>query len=405
MAWPERNAAILVIHGVGEQAPFETLDFFTRGLRGALSERYPDVTATHRLQGHTSGWMESFVSLGRPTSEATIDVYELYWAHRMQRHASMRDVLEWLIATSDGARRFYNENTELARLYRDLEMGAFDRHDRFKLAWYLRAAGPISWLLRLGLVGRRALRMPTFGLSGPFLSVVGALISGLGGKAAKLIVDYVGDIAVYTTTDIKSRHFAIRAQILREAQDALWDLIGRYPKVIVAGHSLGSVIAYDALSRAALRMSQDRQAAQQADRFGGLLTFGSPLDKIAFFFRRRTPDSQTIRRQIQAYRFGFRARYFEADRVLHGLGAQARLVQGAAVPEALARMPWLNYWNPDDPVSGQLDYYDLDPGANVNVGLPDGPYAAMAGLGPSAAHGAYFAWPPMYKRLLDEMMR
>ena len=217
VAWPERNTAILVIHGVGEQAPFETLDFFTRGLRGALSERYPDVTATHRLQGHTSGWIESFVSLGRPTSEATIDVYELYWAHRMQRHASMRDVLEWLIATSDGARRLYNENTELARQYRDLEMGAFDRHDRFKLAWYLRAAGPISWLLRLGLVGRRALRMPTFGLSGPFLSVVGALISGLGGKAAKLIVDYVGDIAVYTTTDVKARHFAIRAQILRRS--------------------------------------------------------------------------------------------------------------------------------------------------------------------------------------------
>ena len=248
VAWPERNTAILVIHGVGEQAPFETLDFFTRGLRGALSERYPDVTATHRLQQcHTSGWMESFVSLGRPTSEATIDVYELYWAHRMQRHASVRDVLEWLIVTSDGARRFYNENTDLARLYRDLEMGAFDRHDRFKLAWYLRAAGPISWLLRLGLVGRRAHRMSTFGLSGPFLSVVGALISGLGCKAAKLTVDYLGDISVYTTTDIKSRYFAISAQILREAQDAL--------------------------SRAALRMSQDPQAAQQADRFGGLLTF------------------------------------------------------------------------------------------------------------------------------------
>lgn len=54
------------------------------------------------------------MSLGRPTSEATIDVYERYWAHRMQRHASVRDVLEWLIVTSDGARRFYNENTELA---------------------------------------------------------------------------------------------------------------------------------------------------------------------------------------------------------------------------------------------------------------------------------------------------
>ena len=91
--------------------------------------------------------------------------------------------------------------------------------------------------------------------------------------------------------------------------------------------------------------------------------------------------------------------------MLHGLGAQARLEQGAAVSEALARMPRLKYWNPDDPVSVKLDYYDLDPEANVNVGLPDGPYAAMAGLGPSAAHGAYFAWPPMYKRLLDEMMR
>ena len=76
----------------------------------------------------------------------------------------------------------------------------------------------------------------------------------VGGKADKFFVDYVGDVAIYTTTDWKATHFAVRDQILREAEANIWDLLDRYERVILVGHSLGSVIAYDVLSRVALRM-------------------------------------------------------------------------------------------------------------------------------------------------------
>ena len=404
MSWPSGNTAVLVIHGIGEQHPFETLDMFARTLWRALeAPGGGSVTAAHRLRSHESGWLESYASFERAGEPARVDLYEFYWAHRMQRQISAGEVIEWLIQVSDGARQFYAENAELATKYRDLEVGAFDRQGRFKVAWYLGLGGPLAWLLRLGVVARRSLHLPTLGLSGPVLGVVGALTSWLGGKAARLMVDFVGDIAVYTTTDRKSRHFAVRNQILREAEEEVWNLLQHYGRVIVAGHSLGSVVAYDTLSRLALRMSADPEAAALANRLVGLVTFGSPLDKIAFFFRRRTPEQQYVRRQIQAFRYGFRARYFEADRTLRELPPERRLHAGAPLPEPLERMPWLNFWNPDDPVSGYLDYYAVEPhGANINVKAPDAEGRALGKANPLAAHGAYFGYVSMYERIIRE---
>lgn len=36
--WPQARTALLVIHGVGQQSPFDTLDGFVGGLREALAE-------------------------------------------------------------------------------------------------------------------------------------------------------------------------------------------------------------------------------------------------------------------------------------------------------------------------------------------------------------------------------
>ncbi len=406
MTWPTKNSAILVIHGIGEQAPFETLDVFAQSLWTALeASAGGPVKGSHRAHRHPSGWIESYLSLARPDSDIRVDVYEYYWAHQMQRQISGREVIEWLIQTSEGAREFYDQNRELAAKYQDLEMGAFDGQGRFKLAWYLGLAGPIAWILRGFLVVRDRLHIPTLGLPSLLVWGAGIAIAWARGKATRFMIDVVGDVAVYTATDVKSRHFEVRDRVLRGAAEALWDLIERYDRVIVAGHSLGSVVAYDALSRTALRMGADPESRTLATRVGGLVTFGSPLDKIAFFFRRRTPARQILRRQLQAFRFGFRARYFEADATLRDLPPERRLSASEAVPEALIRMPWLNFWNPDDPVSGHLDYYAVEPhGANVNVREPDARGRRVEKLGRVAAHDSYFAFAPMYERVIELML-
>ena len=61
----------------------------------------------------------------------------------------------------------------------------------------------------------------------------------------------MGDVAIYATTDVKSKHFNIRKSILDESVKEVKSLIDdpRYEKIIIVGHSLGSVIAFDTLNR------------------------------------------------------------------------------------------------------------------------------------------------------------
>ena len=80
------NTAILVIHGIGEQHPYQTLDAFTATLWNVLELK----KGTAFLPGHhriakREGWVQNYVSI-ETTRHSSIDVYEYYWAHKAQRH-------------------------------------------------------------------------------------------------------------------------------------------------------------------------------------------------------------------------------------------------------------------------------------------------------------------------------
>ncbi len=80
-----------------------------------------------------------------------------------------------------------------------------------------------------------------------------------------------------------------------------------YDQIIVAGHSLGSVIAYDALNRVIQETNARRVEKKEASKIIGLVTLGSPLDKLAFFFQVRTDEDKRVQRQILAHLHKFRA--------------------------------------------------------------------------------------------------
>src|SRR6202162_51799 len=71
-----------------------------------------------------------------------------------------------------------------------------------------------------------------------------------------------------------------------------------YVKVAIVGHSLGSVIAYDTLNKMLTDDSLSQNELQVADRTCLLATFGSPRDKIAFFFTIQGKDTFHIREQL-----------------------------------------------------------------------------------------------------------
>ena len=137
---------------------------------------------------------------------------------------------------------------------------------------------------------------------------------------------YVGDVAVYVNADAKSKNFAARRAILAGSTQAVTRLLRLdYDQIIVAGHSLGSVIAYDTLNEllnhslaapdsiVGIVPPKTEISKEDLMRVKGLLTFGSPLDKIQYFFRDSVPVEQSVRAQLLSFLHPFRKRRSNRD--------------------------------------------------------------------------------------------
>ena len=162
-------------------------------------------------------------------------------------------------------------------------------------------------------------------------------------QARKVLIEYVGDVAAYIAAHTVSKFWEVRQQIWQTAMNVC-DPIYRartmdgkeflYTKIIVVGHSLGSVIGYDVLNGLLMDDQYSAQPLQIAERTRMFLTFGSPLDKTAFVFRTQKD-----------------------------MNSQVREVASAAVQPMIADYrnrphEWVNLWSHADIISGHLDFYD-----------------------------------------------
>ncbi|MGB8954405.1 MAG: hypothetical protein WCC10_03470 [Tumebacillaceae bacterium] len=333
----KQRIGLLIIHGIGEQDVLDTLDTFTRNLVNSLQQTSrSQIKLTHNrmpLPGNIDDYVQlSFID--DPSVE--IDVHEYYWAHKMERMISYSEVLDWLQQASNGAQTFYDENEELSRRYEQGADGKFKKH------WYLKKVG---WLFRaLHAVGRAtSLILPAW---------LDPILRMLLSKPAEGIIDYIGDVAIYTSSDRKSKFYQARQQVLNGAIEKIAALLRQdYDRIVVVGHSLGTVIAYDALNAVNLLMNEDPELAAQHDKLFELITLGSPLDKVAFFFREHIPKDSYVKQLILNNVHGFRRRGLVVP-----LEGDAELVSN--VRNFLSHMQWTNYWDAQDPVSGHLDFYD-----------------------------------------------
>ncbi|MEW6088120.1 MAG: hypothetical protein AB1498_07425 [bacterium] len=367
--WAEKPAAFLIIHGIGEQNPYETLDSFVRPFWSLLEkENMPrKVTCLHKCEKR-KGWIENYVSLKLDQSGTPIDFFEHYWANIPQRRVNLQEIFDWLITTSDGAGKFYEENNKLAAKYEELGVKAF-KNGKFEKYWYLRHMGVFLRLLSFIKITRISYLDPVINL---FLN-----------EAKQVLISYLGDVVAYTSTDIKSKTFEIRKQILDGAVEHLKLLLKdeRYGQIIVAGHSLGSVIGYDCLNRINLQMNVDPGMKANAGKIKGFVTFGSPLDKIAFFFREHTKPEEFIRRQILSHFHSFKSLNLN-------LKKDETEIENPYQSILDKKVYWMNFWNPKDPISGHLDFYDVD--ENIKLDL-----RSAFGL----AHTKYWGFSEMYKNI------
>ena len=311
--WPKERTAILVIHGMGQQAPFETLDSWVRGLWTNLRRQNGGrtVKAEHRIRSQGE-WTENYVTLIEGGEENTaIDCFEYYWAHKTQRKTNYRQVFDWLVKTGEEARKLYEDNKALLQKYEKSDAVKRTREGlQFDKYWYLKYGGRglrLVYML-MPVLGKLVQRSPLAAL----------LVSQIARLGKSFVVDSFGDVTVYTATDMKSEHFKVRKAMLDGAVEKLEWLLKKpeqpeqpeqpeYQRVIVVGHSLGSVVAYDALNRINNRMNVGLVGRDLAGKVKGFVTIGSPLDKIAFFFREREEQTDRyVRRQIVNQLYGLR---------------------------------------------------------------------------------------------------
>jgi hypothetical protein len=152
-----------------------------------------------------------------------------------------------------------------------------------------------------------------------------------------VLVQFVGDVAIYVMPYKLDAFNSLRKEIkdlVYKIARAVYSLESDYAKVIVVGHSLGSVIVYDALNKLILEDEASPKKLNVVRRTPLLITFGSPLDKTAYIFsvqgngttEARESVAAAVQPMIQSYRFRPRK--------------------------------WVNLYSPWDIISGSLEFYD-----------------------------------------------
>jgi hypothetical protein len=196
------------------------------------------------------------------------------------------------------------------------------------------------------LAGHRTLSItgavPTFSIATVALVWAGA--AGASFAARKFLVQYMGDVAIYLNSHKVDKFHAVRQQIKALTFGTACTLYSArdkhdfaYDRVVLVGHSLGSVVAYDTLN-AMLNLDETMMPAAPlhvAGRTSALITYGSPLDKTAFLFDLQHPEAP----------------------MRDALAASVQPLIRNQI--ARGKISWVNIYSKLDVISGSLEFYQL----------------------------------------------
>jgi hypothetical protein len=283
--------AIVVIHGMGEQMPMDTI----KGFVLAVWETVTDLTA-NGLPNQAEAWSKPDLRTGslelrRITTRQSIgtltfpagvrsDFYELYWAD-LSGGSTWNQVQDWIAGLL--------LRNPFTRVPRDV-----------LLAWI------VLWIFALMFMALVvATSLPEQARLGPFdlwelpalkwlhgfaRWELGIAAAALGMVTHRFVVPYFGRVVRYTRA--KPDNIAARSNI-RERGLALLSKLheGDYERIIVVGHSLGSILAYDLISYFWAARPQSHTVVEGTPEFSALRELERALAAL-------TPSSESA---IAAY--------------------------------------------------------------------------------------------------------
>jgi hypothetical protein len=201
----------------------------------------------------------------------------------------------------------------------------------------------------------------------------------------RLFVQYLGDVAAYVTSYKLDRFGEVRSrikEIARRTAAALYEAtkdaeskVWAYDGVAVVAHSLGSVVAYDALNALLVDDTVSAETRDVAARTRLFLTFGSPLEKTAFLFASQAKGTTETREALVS------------------------ALQPLISDYTFRPFRWVNVFSKRDPISGRLTSYDDSSQPLYRErrirNLPD-----RSAVVPLLAHLEYFSDPVVIRQLV-----
>jgi hypothetical protein len=169
------------------------------------------------------------------------------------------------------------------------------------------------------------------------------------------VVDFFGDVQIYTTQDQNAAFYALRESILENVTSTIGntmsaknaDATKRYDRVLILAHSLGSTIAMDSLIRLYTLKEQTKNTnADISDDFASIrafVTFGTALEKTRYFFNVLRPPMSEAALQWENDQYGV---MFTDD--------ESVLLSGNDPSTGIF---WTKLWYQQDPVCNEIRSY------------------------------------------------
>ncbi len=230
MSTSKGRIAVVVVHGMGNQYPMETLRGFANAMRPPDAVLY---SSPNRITNDLELRRLSF-------SRTPFDYYEYYWAHHVEE-PPIGDVLSWSF-------KLLFLKTPSKSLKKHI---GFVRRAILVFALLLLVAVAGSYLLFKDYL-KDWLALSIFGAS---IWVLAKLIwTMISNSVAGVIQSSIGDVVKYTIPSPKN--ISVREKIRKGGIELLRNLHDakapnnelKYQKVVVVAHSLGTVVAYDMLT-------------------------------------------------------------------------------------------------------------------------------------------------------------
>lgn len=164
---------------------------------------------------------------------------------------------------------------------------------------------------------------------------IGLLVGAISWIVKGFLLDYAGDLVTYVFGYQSSKFYEVREAVVNRITEVIRTVCEsdeNYDAVIVLAHSQGTIVGYDAINRYCLK-PKDKPIPLKA-----FVTFGSPLDKIAYLFRSESGDGTPMRNALISSR------------------------QPLIDHEDLRReLRWWNVYSKHDIIAGKLEFFDPDP--------------------------------------------